>query len=190
MAKKGDRKRKKGEIIDRKTIKLPKNTVEKLKILKKVYEEDRGTSVAFDIIIERLFSSLALGNIDPSIYKRFTEQVNLRPELNSVAKRPSHRSNAVSGKPTITDTKKDTTDVKTGDPTKGDIWKMKYFFVRGNQKLEAQYTSAPLYFVVKNERTKGVEQMWDEGWKLINENGIEIDSKDTLLQIDTIIWVH
>lgn len=68
-------------------MKLPVNTVEKLKILKELYEEDWGTAVSYDQIIERLLGSGSLGALDPGIYRRFSAIVDSRDDFEDLVKK-------------------------------------------------------------------------------------------------------
>ena len=68
-------------------MKLPVNTVEKLKILKDLYEEDWGTAASYDQIIERLLGSGSLGALDPGIYRRFSAIVDSRDDFEDIVKK-------------------------------------------------------------------------------------------------------
>lgn len=91
MAKQGYRQRKWGQTIDRRTVKLPTNTVEKLKLLKSIYEDEWGRPMTYDSLIERLLSSEGLGHLDPPVYAKFRSMLESRKDLDEVTRRSTEK---------------------------------------------------------------------------------------------------
>ena len=87
MAKFEDRKKKWGSEMVFKSISLPANIIEKLKLLQSSYQKSYGRKVSYGEIFERLFSPLGLGNVDPGAYNFFREELKTRSEFNDVVKR-------------------------------------------------------------------------------------------------------
>lgn len=190
MAKVGYKKRKWGESIVRKTLKLPINTVEKLKIVKDILEEDWETSVSFETVIERLLSSEGLGHLNPSVYKRYRKIVDSRAEFEHEVKKATSRAIAdieskakIKGstlkEEALSEKKKAAEELKSAAPIvpeEGEVWNTQYYFAKEGKKVEA-YAG---YWGMSAE-IDGNELMYDElienGWRLEKEDGIIINSE-------------
>ena len=92
MTKFAERKKKWGTEMVFQSISLPKNIIEKLKLLKEQYEDCYGRKVSYGEIFERLFSPMALGNVDPGVYARFKEALKSRAEFDEVVTRSTKRA--------------------------------------------------------------------------------------------------
>lgn len=89
MTKFSDRRKKWGEEMVFKSLSLPENIIEKLKLLRKVYIAAYARNVSYGEIFERLFSSMALGNVDPGIYSEFSSATRSRSEIDDIVTRPT-----------------------------------------------------------------------------------------------------
>lgn len=87
MTKFAERKKKWGTEMIFKSISLPVNIIEKLKLLKETYREHYGRQVSYGEIFERLFSQMALGNVDPGVYSSFTSAMKSHAEFDEVVTR-------------------------------------------------------------------------------------------------------
>ena len=74
------------------SISLPVNIIEKLKLLKEKYEDRYERKVSYGEIFERLFSPMALGNVDPGVFARFEEALKSRAEFDEVVTRATKRA--------------------------------------------------------------------------------------------------
>lgn len=92
MAKFAERRKKWGEEMVFRSISLPENIIGKLKLLKGLYQEQYKRQVSYGEIFERLFSSLALGNVDPGVYAAFEGAVKSRSEIDEVVTRSTRRT--------------------------------------------------------------------------------------------------
>lgn len=92
MTKFAERKKKWGTEMVFQSISLPVNIIEKLKLLKEQYEDCYGRKVSYGEIFERLFSPMALGNVDPGVYARFEEALKTRAEFDEVVTRATKRA--------------------------------------------------------------------------------------------------
>ena len=92
MTKFAERKKKWGTEMVFQSISLPVNIIEKLKLLKEQYEDCYGRKVSYGEIFERLFSPMALGNVDPGVYARFEEALKARAEFDEVVTRATKRA--------------------------------------------------------------------------------------------------
>ena len=61
------------------------------------------------------------------------------------------------------------------DPTEGEIWKMRHYFERDGEELDAIPGDMTPFYAVKEGRNVGMKQLFADGWVLMNEAGIEID---------------
>ena len=75
-----------------KSISLPANIIEKLKLLQSSYQKSYGRKVSYGEIFERLLSPLGLGNVDPGAYNFFQEELKTRSEFNDVVKRSTGKA--------------------------------------------------------------------------------------------------
>ena len=92
MAKFEDRKKKWGSEMVFKSISLPANIIEKLKLLQSSYQKSYGRKVSYGEIFERLLSQMGLGNVDPGAYNYFQEDLKTRSEFNDVIKRSTGKA--------------------------------------------------------------------------------------------------
>lgn len=74
------------------SISLPVNIIEKLKLLKEQYTDCYGRKVSYGEIFERMFSPMALGNVDPGVYARFDEALKSRAEFDEVVTRATNKA--------------------------------------------------------------------------------------------------
>lgn len=86
-----ERKKKWGTEMVFQSISLPVNIIEKLKLLKEQYEDCYGRKVSYGEIFERLFSPMALGNVDPGVYASFKEALKSRAEFDEVVTRSTKK---------------------------------------------------------------------------------------------------
>lgn len=91
MTKFAERKKKWGSEMVFQSISLPVNIIEKLKLLKEQYADCYGRKVSYGEIFERMFSPMALGNVDPGVYARFDEALKSRAEFDEVVTRATKR---------------------------------------------------------------------------------------------------
>lgn len=89
MTKFADRKKKWGTEMVFKSISLPENIIKKMKLLQEIYQDKYERKVSYGEIFERLFSPLALGNVDPGVYSSFASALKSRSEFDEVVKRPT-----------------------------------------------------------------------------------------------------
>lgn len=87
MTKFAERKKKWGTEMVFKSISLPENIIAKLKLLKEQYEAHYNRQVSYGEIFERLFSPIALGNVDPGVYSSFASALKSRAELDELVTR-------------------------------------------------------------------------------------------------------
>lgn len=91
MTKFADRKKKWGTEMVFQSISLPVNIIEKLKLLKDLYQNHYGRKVSYGEIFERLFSPIALGNVDPGVYATFEAALKSRSEFDEVVTRSTKK---------------------------------------------------------------------------------------------------
>ena len=89
-----ERKKKWGTEMVFKSISLPENIIEKLKLLQDIYKEQYARRVSYGEIFERLFSPMALGNVDPGVYAKFEEVLKSKVEFDEVVTRSTRNSAA------------------------------------------------------------------------------------------------
>ena len=92
MTKFAERKKKWGSEMVFQSISLPVNIIEKLKLLKEQYADCYGRKVSYGEIFERMFSPMALGNVDPGVYARFDEALKSRGEFDEVVTRATNKA--------------------------------------------------------------------------------------------------
>ena len=208
MSKQGYRKRKWGEAITRKTVKLPVNTVEKLKLLQSLFEEEYGCPMPYDEILDRLMSSLVLGKLNPRIYAKFQSVLNARTELDEVVKHStkkavddlSHQAE-VNGTTLVQEAVKAQEDVarhlasvrsagaelspdsESAPPVEEkERWRLEYFFVKGKERILARFSKGPGSFACTFYNTpRGYTFMSNRGWHIEDELGRIIDDKTALV---------
>lgn len=139
------------------TIGLNDEVAAELKVLVKAYSEIYGKMTPAQVI-KRLIDA-GLKRCDPEVFEAFirlTEGGSPEPVLE------------------IT---------HPVDPTKGEVWKMKYFFEKDGEQLAAEWAkSEKASFSVKiNNRSCGVKEMLKNGWILINDAGIEISEEQAMV---------
>jgi len=91
MTKFAERKKKWGEEMVFKSLSLPENIIEKLKLLRELYRDSYGRPVSYGEIFERLFSSMGLGNVDPAVYSNFVAALKSREEFDEVVTRSTKK---------------------------------------------------------------------------------------------------
>jgi len=91
MTKFSERKKKWGEEMVFKSLSLPENIIEKLKLLRELYKDSYGRNVSYGEIFERLFSSMGLGNVDPAVYSNFVAALKSREEFDEVVTRSTKK---------------------------------------------------------------------------------------------------
>lgn len=89
MTRFAERKKKWGTEMVFKSISLPENIIKKMKLLQEIYQDKYERKVSYGEIFERLFSPLALGNVDPGVYSSFASALKSRSEFDEVVKRPT-----------------------------------------------------------------------------------------------------
>ena len=131
------------------TIGLNEEVAAELKVLVKAYSEVYGKMTPAQVI-KRLID-VGLKRCDPEVFDAFIRLTEGGPEPVLEVTHPV-------------------------DPTEGEVWQMKYFFEKDGEQLEAEWAkSEKASFSVKvNNRYCGVKEMHKNGWKLINDAGIEI----------------
>lgn len=93
MTKFAERTKKWGTEMVFKSISLPVNIIEKLKLLKETYRQHYGRQVSYGEIFERLFSPIALGNVDPGVYSSFSTALKSREDFDEVVTRSTKKNN-------------------------------------------------------------------------------------------------
>ena len=89
MTRFAERKKKWGTEMVFKSISLPENIIKKMKLLQEIYQDKYERKVSYGEIFERLFSPMALGNVDPGVYSSFASALKSRSEFDEVVKRPT-----------------------------------------------------------------------------------------------------
>ena len=132
------------------TIGLKENIAQEFKFLVKAYSEVYGQKMTPTQVIKRLMDA-GVKRCDPDVYAAFLRQ---RDEGTP--------------KPVVEIT-------PPVDPTEGEVWKMKYFFEKDGEEIEAYIGDRTTFFCHYLGKNVGISTMIREGWKLYNEGGIEIN---------------
>lgn len=76
------------------------------------------------------------------------------------------------------------------DPTEGNVWDMRYFFTNDEgEELEASVGDRAAFYCRLNGQFKGMAAMMDNGWRLMNEAGVEL-TKGQAVEISELIRAH
>ena len=76
------------------------------------------------------------------------------------------------------------------NPTDGDVWNMKYFFANDEgEELEASVGDKAAFYCRMKGQYIGMATMMKNGWKLMNDAGIEL-TKSQAVKISEIIRTH
>ncbi len=75
------------------------------------------------------------------------------------------------------------------DPTEGEVWNMRYYFVKDGEELDALVGDKAAFYCKLNGINTGMNTMMYNGWKLMNDAGVEL-TKDQAMKISEIIKSH
>lgn len=153
-----------------KHILLPEELVAELQLYKQAYSDVLNQKVTWEQMFHRWMENIG----------RFDPDVKLRVEAIKT--------------PVITPEQKAEQQVEQSslerifsvDPTEGEVWKMKYFFKKDGEEIEAYIGDRTTFFCHYLGKNVGISTMIREGWKLYNDAGVEI-MKEQAIKIHDII---
>lgn len=185
-------KRKWGETIARVTVKLQLNTWRKLTLIQRIYKERFDLILCYDEILDRLFSSNALGNIDPSVFKVYFEELEKDPSLKKVEKIESRRAKmkkeaSVTAKDvaavaqaadgvdhseaSVTPEKECNNVSSSEELPKDNATSDKFYFINQAGNTVEAHVGYSAFYAILNNKYVGCWNMYRSHWKLLCPDG-------------------
>lgn len=130
------------------TIGLNEDVAAELKMVVKAYSEVYGRMTPAQVI-KRLIDA-GLKRCDPEVFEAFIRRTEIGPEPVLEIVHPT-------------------------DPTKGEVWNMRYFVEKDGENIELRVGDKQPFYGELNGRNVGLWKFLQEGWIFMNDAGVEIN---------------